>query len=97
VSAKDRSCIEGSLCQENTGSYVAVEVKRHATIDAVEQLDRYLEFFNRDPQLSPSRGILAAQTITKQARTVAEDRGIDMWSWTMTNFVGLTSKELTLF
>jgi endonuclease len=59
-----------------TGSHVAVEVKRHAGIDAVEQLTRYLELLNRDPLLAPVKGVLAAQTIKPQARTLAEDRGI---------------------
>jgi endonuclease len=58
------------------GAYVAVEIKRHAGIDAVEQLTRYLELLNRDPLLAPVKGVLAAQTIKLQARTLAEDRGI---------------------
>jgi endonuclease len=58
------------------GSHVAVEVKRVAGIDAVEQLTRYLELLNRDPLLRPVRGVLAAQSIRPQARTLAEDRGI---------------------
>jgi hypothetical protein len=58
------------------GAYVAVEIKRHAGIDAVEQLTRYLELLNRDPLLAPVKGVLAAQTIKPQARTLAEDRGI---------------------
>ena len=55
---------------------VAVEMKRQAGINAVEQLTRYLELLNRDPLLSPVHGVLAAQTIKLQARTLAEDRGI---------------------
>jgi endonuclease len=54
----------------------AVEIKRRATIDAVEQLTRYLELLNRDPLLTPVSGILAAQAIAPQARTLAEDRGM---------------------
>ena len=42
----------------------------------MEQLTRYLELLNRDPLLSPVHGVLAAQTIKLQARTLAEDRGI---------------------
>ena len=64
------------LCRDLTGAYVAVEVKRKAVIDAVEQLTRYLDLMNRDPLLAPVRGVLAAQSIAKQARTLAEDRGI---------------------
>lgn len=59
-----------------TPRHIAVEVKRVAGIDAVEQLSRYLEFLNRDPLLAPVGGILAAQTIKPQARTLAEARGI---------------------
>ncbi len=58
-------------------SHVAVEVKRRAGIDAVEQLTRYLELLNRDPHLRPVRGVLAAQGFAPQARTLAADRGID--------------------
>ncbi|MCW2602948.1 MAG: Endonuclease [Pseudonocardiales bacterium] len=60
----------------DAGRYVAVEIKRRAGIDAVEQLTRYLELLNRDTALAPVTGILAAQTIAPQARTLAEDRGI---------------------
>ncbi len=54
----------------------AVEVKRIAGLDAVEQLTRYVELLNRDPQLAPVGGILAAQTIRPQAHTLAKDRGL---------------------
>ncbi|MEV7005985.1 endonuclease NucS [Streptosporangium sp. NPDC051022] len=64
------------LCRDHTGANVAVELKRRANIDAVEQLTRYLELMNRDPLLAPVSGILAAQAIVPQARTLAEDRGI---------------------
>ena len=64
------------MCRNEAAQGVAVEIKRHAGIDAVEQLTRYLELLNRDPVLAPVHGILAAQTIKPQARTLAEDRGI---------------------
>jgi endonuclease len=80
VRIKRRGEIDGANSTEDTasagGAHVAVEVKRHAGIDAVEQLTRYLELLNRDPLLSPVHGVLAAQTIKPQARTLAEDRGI---------------------
>jgi endonuclease len=66
----------GNSVASRGGAHVAVEVKRHAGIDAVEQLTRYLGLLNRDPLLAPVRGVLAAQTIKPQARTLAEDRGI---------------------
>ena len=80
VEIKRHGEIDGSGSTEDTasagGAHVAVEIKRHAGIDAVEQLTRYLELLNRDPLLAPVHGVLAAQTIKPQARTLAEDRGI---------------------
>ncbi|KQO63928.1 endonuclease NucS [Curtobacterium sp. Leaf261] len=64
------------LARDGGGASVAVEMKRNANIDAVEQLTRYLELMNRDPLLRPVQGVLAAQTFAPQARTLAEDRGI---------------------
>ena len=64
------------LCRDAEGTSVAVEVKRRGEIDGVEQLTRYLELLNRDPLLAPVTGVLAAQEIKPQARTLAQDRGI---------------------
>jgi RecB family endonuclease NucS len=64
------------LCRDAAGATVAVEIKRRATIDAVEQLTRYRELLNRHPLLTPVAGVLAAQAIAPQARTLAEDRGL---------------------
>jgi endonuclease len=80
IEVKRRGEIDGSNSNEGAasggGTHVAVEIKRHAGIDAVEQLTRYLKLLNRDPLLAPVKGVLAAQTIKPQARTLAEDRGI---------------------
>ena len=65
------------LLRDPAGAHVAVEVKRRGEIDGVEQLTRYLDLLNRDPQLAPVRGIFAAQQIKPQARTLATDRGIE--------------------
>jgi endonuclease len=64
------------MCRDSEGRSVAVEIKRRGEIDGVEQLTRYLELLNRDPQLRPVRGIFAAQQIKPQARVLATDRGI---------------------
>ncbi len=64
------------MCRDADGVSVAVEIKRRGAIDGVEQLTRYLELLNRDPFLSPVRGIFAAQEIKPQARVLAGDRGI---------------------
>lgn len=65
------------LCRDGEGRAVAVEIKRRGEIDGVEQLTRYLELLNRDPALTPVRGVFAAQEVKPQARTLAGDRGID--------------------
>jgi len=64
------------MCRDADSAAVAVEIKRRGEIDGVEQLTRYLELLNRDPALSPVRGVFAAQEIRPQARVLAEDRGI---------------------
>jgi RecB family endonuclease NucS len=64
------------MCRDAAGEAVAIEVKRRAEIDGVEQLTRYLDLLNRDRTLAPVHGVLAAQDIRPQARVLAEDRGI---------------------
>jgi endonuclease len=64
------------MCRDTHGISVAIEVKRRGEIDGVEQLTRYLELLNRDPLLAPVHGVLAAQEIRPQAKTLARDRGI---------------------
>ncbi len=64
------------LAKDPAGGTVAVEIKRRGDIDGVEQLTRYLELLNRDPLLTPVRGVFAAQEIKPQARVLAQDRGI---------------------
>jgi len=76
VEIKRRGEIDGAKHSLTNARYWAVEVKRVAGLDAVEQLTRYVDFLNRDPLLAPVGGILAAQIIKPQARTLAEDRGL---------------------
>jgi endonuclease len=64
------------LAKDAGGGTVAVEIKRRGEIDGVEQLTRYLDLLNRDPHLTPVRGVFAAQEIKPQARVLAGDRGI---------------------
>jgi RecB family endonuclease NucS len=80
------------MCRDEDGAWVAVEVKRVATIDAVEQLCRYLERID-----GACRGILAAQTIKPQARTLAEVRGIRCVEVDLSVLRGEREPELTLF
>lgn len=64
------------LCRDPDGGAVAVEIKRIGEIAGVEQLSRYLERMDRDPMLTPVRGIYVATIIKPQARVLAESRGI---------------------
>jgi endonuclease len=65
------------MCRDGRDGWIAVEIKRIATIDAVEQLTRYLQRIRLDPALGSCRGVLAAQVIKPQARVLALARGID--------------------
>lgn len=78
------------LCRDPDGASVAVEVKRIGEIDGVEQLSRYLDRMQRDPELAPVRGILVATTIRPQARVLAESRGI---AWTEVDLAVLRGEE----
>ena len=81
------------MCKDEHGNWVAVEIKRIATIDAVEQLGRYLERI----ELDGCRGILAAQSIKPQARTLAESRGITCVEVDLAVLRGEREPDLTLF
>ena len=65
------------LCRDADDQVVAIEIKRRGEIDGVEQLTRYLDFLNRQPDLSPVRGMFVAQEIKLQAKTLASDRRIE--------------------
>ncbi|NMN01117.1 Endonuclease NucS [Bifidobacterium sp. DSM 109958] len=85
------------MATDANGEHVAIEIKRHGGIDGVEQLTRYCELLNRDPLLAPVHGIFAAQTITPQARTLAEDRGFTCLILDYDEMRGVDSDELRLF
>jgi endonuclease len=85
------------LCRDDSGTTVAVEIKRRGDIDGVEQLTRYLELLNRDPHLAPVAGVLAAQAIRPQARTLALDRGIRCVTLDYEALRGLDDAEDRLF
>jgi RecB family endonuclease NucS len=85
------------MCRDAADEWVAVEVKRIATIDAVEQLTRYLERVRLDPALASCRGVLAAQVIKPQARVLAQAREIDCVEIDLELLRGEREPELTLF
>ena len=85
------------MCRDEENEFVAVEVKRIAGIDAVEQLDRYLERLRLDPELAAIRGLLVAQRIKPQAATLAAARGIGCVEVDLDVLRGEREPELTLF
>jgi endonuclease len=85
------------MCRDHDDGWVAVEIKRVGTIEAVEQLTRYLERIRLDPALAACRGVLAAQTIKPQARVLAESRAIGCVEVDLEVLRGERDPELTLF
>jgi endonuclease len=85
------------MCKDADGVWVAVEIKRVVTIDAVEQLARYLERIRLDPAMAGCRGILAGQTIRPQAAKLADARGILCAEVDLELLRGTREPELTLF
>jgi len=85
------------MCRDSDGGWVAVEIKRVGTIDAVEQLGRYLDCIRADPSRTACRGILAAQQIKPQATTLAESRGLGAVEVDLALLRGEREPELTLF
>jgi hypothetical protein len=85
------------MCRDEEGDWVAVEIKRVGTIDAVEQLARYLERIRLDPAKAGCAGILAAQQFKPQAVTLAEARGISCAEVDLGLLRGEREPELTLF
>jgi RecB family endonuclease NucS len=85
------------MCRDAADGWVAVEVKRVAGIEAVEQLARYLERIRLDPACAGCRGILAAGRFRPQAITLAEARGIRCVEVDLELLRGEREPELTLF
>ena len=85
------------MCRDAGDGWVAVEIKRIGTIDAVEQLTRYLDRIRLDPAMDACRGVLAAQQIKPQARVLAESRGIACVEVDLAVLRGEREPDLTLF
>ncbi len=85
------------MCRDPEDGWIAVEIKRIGTIDAVEQLTRYLERIRLDPAMAECRGVLAAQTVKPQARVLAESRGLDWVEVDLAVLRGDRAPDLTLF
>jgi RecB family endonuclease NucS len=85
------------MCRDAAEQWVAVEIKRVAGIEAVEQLTRYLERIRCDPAFASCRGVLAAQAIKPQARVLAAARGIECVEVDLALLRGEREPELRLF
>jgi RecB family endonuclease NucS len=85
------------MCRDEADGWIAVEIKRIGTIDAVEQLARYLERIRLDPGKADCRGVLAASIIKPQARVLAESRGIACVEVDLAELRGEREPALTLF
>jgi endonuclease len=85
------------MCRDLEDAWIAVEIKRVGTIDAVEQLTRYLERLRCEPGMGSCRGVLAAQVVKPQARVLAESRGIGWVEVDLAVLRGEREPDLTLF
>jgi RecB family endonuclease NucS len=81
--------------RDDSGAHVLVEVKRHAEIDGVEQLTRYLQRVST--VLGDVRGVLAAQSFKPQAKVLAADRGHHLRAAGLRRLRGMDSSTPTLF
>jgi RecB family endonuclease NucS len=85
------------MCRDDDEDWIAVEIKRVGTIDAVEQLTRYLQRLRLEPGMGSCRGILAAQVVKPQARVLAESRDISWVEVDIDVLRGDREPDLTLF
>jgi RecB family endonuclease NucS len=85
------------MCRDAAEQWVAVEIKRVAGIEAVEQLTRYLDRIRRDPAFASCRGVLAAQAVKPQARVLAAARDIHCVEVDLNQLRGEREPELKLF
>jgi hypothetical protein len=85
------------MCRDAEDEWVAVEIKRVATMDSVRQLEGYLERIRLDPAMSACRGVLVAKWIKPQARVMAESRGIACVEVDVEVLRGNREPELRLF
>jgi RecB family endonuclease NucS len=85
------------LCRDGDGRAVVVEVKRVGEIAGVDQLLRYQQRLDRDPQFAPTRGMFVAQQIKPQAKVYAESKGVACVEIDLERLRGDLDPDLTLF
>jgi RecB family endonuclease NucS len=85
------------MCRDTQDEWIAVEIKRVATMESVEQLTRYLERIRLDPAMASCRGVLVAKWIKPQARVLATSRSIDCVEIDVEVLRGNREPDLRLF
>jgi endonuclease len=85
------------LCRDGDGRAVVVEVKRVGDIAGVDQLLRYQERLDRDPQYAPTVGLFVAQVIKPQAKVYAESKGVAWVEINLERLRGDLDPDLKLF
>ena len=85
------------MCRDDSGEWVAVEIKRNGNMEAANSCSRYLTFIRNDPAKQTCRGILAAQKFKPQAVALAKSRGIRCVEVDLSVLRGEREPDLTLF
>ena len=85
------------MCRDDEDGWIAVEIKRVGTIDAVEQLTRYLERIRLDPAMADCRGVLAAQRSSRRPASWPSRAGSRWVEVDLAVLRGEREPELTLF
>jgi endonuclease len=85
------------MCRDSRDEWVAIEVKRVATMESVRQLTTYLERIRLDPAMASCRGVLVAKWIKPQARVLAASYDIECVEVDVEVLRGNREPELRLF
>ena len=85
------------MCRDEDDAWVAVEIKRVGTIEAVEQLDALPRAHPRSTRRRRLRGRPRGERDQAAGATLAESRGIRCVEVALDELRGLREPELTLF
>jgi endonuclease len=85
------------MCRDAEDEWIAIEVKRVATMESVRQLTTYLERIRLDPAMASCRGVLVAKWVKPQARVLAAAYDIECVEIDVEVLRGDREPELRLF
>ena len=85
------------MCRDEDDGWVAVEIKRIGTIEAVEQLTRYLDFIRSDPAKSRARASWRRPRSSRRRARSPSRAGSAASRSALEELRGLREPELTLF